>query len=284
MTSTLPSREPTVSLGLPRAHAGTAGLAEIDVDRSTRLTSIRTGELGSVHSWELVTAVDGPGTRMTVFLAGCPLRCLYCHNPDTMEMRRGTDVTADEILGRLSRYRTVLTATGGGLTVSGGEPLMQPAFTARLLRGAKALDLHTALDSSGFLGRHCTDEMLDDLDLVLLDVKSGLPDTYRRATGRELEPTLEFGRRLNDRGIAIWVRFVMVPGLTDAPSNVAAAADEIVAFGGAERVEVLPFHQMGRDKWAELGLEYQLEDTVPPTAEALEEVRATFRSRGLTVY
>lgn len=274
----------TVGLGLPRAHAGTAGLSAIELDRSARLESIRTGELGSVHSWELVTAVDGPGTRMTVFLAGCPLRCLYCHNPDTMEMRRGTDVTADAILGRLARYRTVLTATGGGLTVSGGEPLMQPAFTASLLHGAKELDLHTALDTSGFLGAHCTDAMLDDLDLVLLDVKSGLPDTYHRVTGRELGPTLEFGRRLNDRGIAIWVRFVLVPGLTDSPANVAAAADEIVAFGGAERVEVLPFHQMGRDKWAELGLEYALEDTVPPSPSQVEEARSVFRARGLTVY
>ncbi|WP_028046468.1 pyruvate formate-lyase-activating protein [Cellulomonas sp. URHE0023] len=284
MTSTLPSTDRGVSLGLPRAHAGTAGLSEIDVDHSTRLASIRSGELGSVHSWELVTAVDGPGTRMTVFLAGCPLRCLYCHNPDTMEMRRGTDVSADEILGRLARYRTVLTATGGGLTVSGGEPLMQPAFTARLLRGAKAMDLHTALDTSGFLGRHCTDAMLDNLDLVLLDVKSGLPDTYRRATGRDLEPTLDFGRRLNDRGIEIWVRFVLVPGLTDAPENVAAAADQIVAFGGAARVEVLPFHQMGRDKWAELGMEYQLEETAAPSLELVEDVRETFRSRGLTAF
>ncbi len=277
MTTTLP-----VHLGIPRARAGTAGLSETDVDRDTRLTAIRAGALGSVHSWELVTAVDGPGTRMTVFLSGCPLRCLYCHNPDTMEMRRGKTVSAREILNRLTRYRTVLQATGGGLTVSGGEPLMQPAFTASLLRGARELGLHTALDTSGFLGARCTDAMLDDVDLVLLDVKSGLPDTYRRTTGRELAPTLDFGRRLNDRGIAIWVRFVLVPGLTDAPENVAAAADAIVAFGGAERVEVLPFHQMGRDKWADLGLRYELEDAVPPTASQVEEVRATFRARGLT--
>jgi pyruvate formate lyase activating enzyme len=273
-----------VGLGLPRAHAGTEGLTETDADRSTKLAAIRAGELGSVHSWELVTAVDGPGTRMTVFLSGCPLRCLYCHNPDTMEMRRGHTVSADEILGRLTRYKTVLNATGGGLTVSGGEPLMQAPFTARLLAGARALGLHTALDTSGFLGDRCTDPMLDDLDLVLLDVKSGLPDTYRRATGRELQPTLDFGRRLNDRGVAIWVRFVLVPGLTDSAENVAAVADHIVGFGGAQRVEVLPFHQMGRDKWSELGLRYQLDGVAPPSAESVEDVRETFRARGLTAF
>lgn len=273
-----------VGLGLPRAHAGTAGLAETDADRSTKLMAIRAGELGSVHSWELVTAVDGPGTRMTVFLSGCPLRCLYCHNPDTMEMRRGHTVSADEILTRLTRYKTVLKATGGGLTVSGGEPLMQAPFTARLLEGARDLGLHTALDTSGFLGDRCTDAMLDKLDLVLLDVKSGVPETYLRTTGRELQPTLDFGRRLNDRGIPIWVRFVLVPGLTDSPENVAAVADHIVEFGGAQRVEVLPFHQMGRDKWAELGLRYQLDGVAPPTAESIEDVRATIRARGLTVF
>jgi len=274
----------TIDLGLPRARAGTAGLTPTHVDRNARLAAVRAGDLGSVHSWELVTAVDGPGTRLTVFLAGCPLRCLYCHNPDTMEMRRGTDVTAKEILSRLARYRVVLQAMGGGLTISGGEPLMQPAFVTQLLRGAKAMGIRTALDTSGYLGTKCTDEMLDDLDLVLLDVKSGLPETYQRVTGHELQPTLDFGRRLTDRNIPIWVRFVLVPGLTDAQDNVEAAADAIIAFGGAERVEVLPFHQMGRDKWADLGLQYELDETQPPTPESIAHVRDIFRSRGLTVF
>ncbi len=145
--------------------AGTDGLEEAESEtRSDKLSAVRKGKIGSVHSWELVTAVDGPGTRLTVFLAGCPLRCLYCHNPDTMEMRRGTDVTAKELLGRVKRYRGVMKATGGGLTVSGGEPLMQPAFVKRLMRGAKEIGVHTAIDTSGNLGALCTDEMLDDID------------------------------------------------------------------------------------------------------------------------
>jgi pyruvate formate lyase activating enzyme len=289
-----PAGAPVVPLGMPlvggahgRAHgAGTAGLEATEEERTQRLADVRAGRLGSVHSWELVTAVDGPGTRMTLFLAGCPLRCLYCHNPDTMEMRRGTDVTADEILGRIARYRGVFKATGGGLTISGGEPLMQPAYVRSLLRGAKAMGIHTAIDTSGFLGSACTDEMLDDIDLVLLDVKSGDPETYKRVTGRELAPTLTFGRRLAERGdTEIWIRFVLVPGLTDDEENVAKVADYVASLGHAvTRVEVLPFHQMGRDKWADLGMTYELEDTQPPSPELVERVRGQFRERGLTVF
>ncbi|HEY3436054.1 MAG TPA: pyruvate formate-lyase-activating protein [Actinotalea sp.] len=282
---------PIVGLGVPvvggsheRSSAGTAGLDVSNADRSERFSQMRAGELGALHSWELVTAVDGPGTRMTTFLAGCPLRCLYCHNPDTMSMRRGEPVTADELLGRISRYRKIFDATGGGVTFSGGEPLMQPAFLARLLRGAKAMGLHTALDTSGYLGAHCSDAMLDDIDLVLLDVKSGIPETYKKVTGRELEPTLAFGRRLAERGTEMWIRFVLVPGLTDAPENVEAVAAYAASLSTVTRVEVLPFHQMGRDKWESLGMTYELEDTAAPSPELVERVRDQFRSHGLTVH
>lgn len=282
---------PVIQLGIPvtggsheRSTAGTSGLAVSDADRSAKFAQMRAGELGSLHSWELVTAVDGPGTRLTTFLSGCPLRCLYCHNPDTMEMRRGEPVLADELLRRIGRYAAVFQVTGGGLTISGGEPLMQPAFVARILRGAKELGVHTAIDTSGYLGAHCTDAMLDDIDLVLLDVKSGLPETYRRTTGRDLQPTLDFGRRVAASGTEIWVRFVLVPGLTDAPENVDAVADYVATLPTVSRVEVLPFHQMGRDKWASLGMPYELEDTPAPAPELVARVRDQFRDRGLTVY
>jgi len=282
---------PVIELGLPvvggshhRASAGTSGLEVSEVGRHEKFTQVSAGELGSLHSWELVTAVDGPGTRMTVFLSGCPLQCLYCHNPDTMEMRRGEPVTATELLERISRYRNIFEVTGGGVTISGGEPLMQPAFVARILRGAKEMGLHTAVDTSGYLGAHCTDAMLDDIDLVLLDVKSGIPETYKRVTGRELQPTLDFGRRLAARGTEIWIRFVLVPGLTDAPENVEAVADYVATLSTVTRVEVLPFHQMGRDKWDSLGMRYELEDTAPPTPELVTRVREQFRARGLTVF
>lgn len=283
-----------VPLGPPalrRSGAGTGGLDTADVDRHERLAAMREGRLGSVHSWELVTAVDGPGTRLTVFLSGCPLRCLYCHNPDTLEMRGGTPVTSDELLTLIARYHAIFEATGGGVTLSGGEVLMQPGFAARVLRGAKELGIHTTLDTSGYLGRHATDAMLDDTDLVLLDVKSGDPATYERVTSRELEPTLEFGRRLARRaaGPEIWIRFVLVPGLTDDEHNVDLVAEYAASLGAIRadavtRVEVLPFHQMGRDKWARAGREYALGGTPPPTPAQVERVRTQFRARGLVVY
>lgn len=266
------------------AGAGTAALELSDADRTERFAQMRSGLLGSVHSWELVTAVDGPGTRMTVFLSGCPLRCLYCHNPDTMQMRSGDPVEATELLRRIRRYRSVFRATGGGLTLSGGEVLMQPAFAATILAGAKEMGIHTAIDTSGFLGAACTDEMLDNIDLVLLDVKSGDPETYKKVTGRALQPTLDFGRRLADKGVEVWLRFVLVPGLTDDPENVEKVAEYAATLPNVSRVEVLPFHQMGRDKWAALGRDYQLGDTEPPSPELTERVREQFRAHGLTTY
>jgi pyruvate formate lyase activating enzyme len=243
----------------------------------------RTGETGSVHSWELATAVDGPGTRLTYFLAGCALRCLYCHNPDTWTMRAGERQTIEQVLHRVGRYAPVLKATGGGVTVSGGEPLLQAAFVERIVRGAKEMGLHTALDTSGFLGARASNQLLRDTDLVLLDVKSGLPETYKAVTGRALEPTLDFGRRLSAQGVPMWVRFVLVPGLTDAIDNVEAVAEYAATLSGVERLEILPFHQMGRDKWRALGEQYILDDTEPPTPELVERVRAQFARHGLPV-
>jgi pyruvate formate lyase activating enzyme len=282
MSTTVKSASPFPTLGatspfLPGRNATR--------DRHVELDQIRTGEMGSVHSWELVTAVDGPGTRLTFFLAGCGLRCQYCHNPDTWQKRNGTLMTIDEVAARILRYRAVFKATGGGVTLSGGEPMMQAAFVRRIFRLCKENGIHTALDTCGFLGARATDDILDDLDLCLLDVKSGIPETYRLVTTRELEPTLVFGRRLAARGNTTWIRFVLVPDLTDAVENVDAVADYAASIAEVvERVEVLPFHQMGREKWHELGLPYQLEDAKPPSYELLERVRQQFRDRGLTVY
>lgn len=268
-----------------RAGAGTEGMAEAELGRSDRLTAIREGRLASVHSWELVTAVDGPGTRLTIFFAGCPLRCVYCHNPDTMEMRRGKDVELDEILRLLRRYRKVFTATGGGITLSGGEVLMQPAFARKVLHAAKEVGIHTAIDTSGYLGAVANDAFLEDVDLVLLDVKSGSEEVYKKLTGRELQPTIDFGDRLARSGTAIWIRFVVVPEWTDAEDNVEKVADIVERWRDVvERVEVLPFHNMGQDKWDSLGMEYRLRDAQPPSKEVVERVREQFRARGLTVH
>ncbi|MDU1351996.1 pyruvate formate-lyase-activating protein [Actinomyces sp. HMSC065F12] len=258
--------------------AGTAGLQELtDLERTDRLRRMREGTLGSIHSWELVTAVDGPGTRMTIFLNGCPLRCLYCHNPDTLNMRDGQPIESDELLRRIKRYRRIFRTTGGGITLSGGEALMQPAFTARILRGAREMGIHTALDTSGFLGAMATDEMIEDTNLVLLDVKSGDPDTYRKVTGRDLQPTISFGDRLAQHGTEVWVRFVLVPGLTDDPDNIDRVGRIVEKWPNVSRLEVLPFHQMAIDKWKNLGMTYTLEDVKPPSVEHVDKVREQLR-------
>ncbi len=263
---------------------GAASAADLSDPRHDRLAAQRSGRVASVHSWELVTSVDGPGTRMTLFLAGCPLRCQYCHNPDTWKQRDGEATAIEDILARIRRYLPVFRATGGGLTISGGEPLQQAAFVTRLARAARELGVHVTLDTSGNLGRAASDALLDDLSLVLLDVKSGLPDTYREVTGRELQPTLDFGDRLAARSVPVWVRFVLVPGLTDAVENVDAVADIVAGWPNVERVEVLPFHQMGTSKWERLGIAYPLKDRETPTPELLARVRAQFADRGLTVF
>lgn len=267
-----------------RAGAGTDGLDEVTLERHDRLSRIRRGELGTIHSWELVTAVDGPGTRLTIFFSGCPLRCLYCHNPDTIEAKDGQDVPLDHLVQKIRRYESVFRATRGGITLSGGEVLQQPKLAARLLKAAKHMVVHTAIDTSGFLGANVTDQMMGDIDLVLLDVKAGDEETYHRVTGQRLQPTIDFGDRLSAHGVEIWGRFVLVPGLTDSWDNVENVADIMARWSSLSRVEVLPFHQMGRDKWEALGRRYELEDTQPPSAELLERVRGQFRARGLTVY
>ena len=252
-----------VTAGPPQAPAGPAGIT------------------GSVHSWDLSTGVDGPGTRFVVFTAGCPLRCVYCHNPDTWSGRNGQRMSAAAVLGQARRYRQFIGAAGGGLTVSGGEPLLQPAFTRAILTGAKELGLHTALDTSGYLGTRADDGLLDATDLVLLDIKSFDPAIARRVTGRGIAPTLAFARRLAARHQMVWVRFVLVPGWTDDPGNVAALARFTASLGNVERVDVLPFHTLGAAKYAALGLDYPCARVALPTTEQISQARAAFTAVGL---
>ena len=208
--------------------------------RSTNLSERRAGTQGMVHSWELVTAVDGPGTRMTVFLSGCPLRCQYCQNPDTWVLHDGRATELEEIVDRLERYKSVFDATGGGLTLSGGEPLLQRAFVEKIFAACSERGISTALDTSGYLGD-----------------------------------------RLSDRGNRMWIRFVLVPGLTDAQENVEAVADILQRWSTIDRVEVLPFHQMGQHKWEERGIPYALADLRSPDEALLRRVEEQFRRRGL---
>ncbi|WP_339018786.1 pyruvate formate-lyase-activating protein [Corynebacterium simulans] len=256
-----------------------------EIKRPELMEARRTGDIALVHSWELVTSVDGPGTRMTMFMSGCPLRCQYCHNPDTMEMKVGTLERIEDVVKRIKRYKPIFKASGGGLTISGGEPLFQIAFTRRVLKEVHDAGIHTTIDTSGFLGTRLRDEDLENIDLVLLDVKSGDEETYKKVTRRELQPTIDFGDRLSAMGKPVWIRFVVVPGLTDSPENVRNVAEIVGRWSNnVERIEVLPFHNMGADKWHELGYPYTLEDTKPPKPEDIEAIRDVFRAKGFTVY
>ena len=238
---------------------------------------------GYIHSVETLGTVDGPGIRYVIFMQGCPLHCLYCHNPDSFKLKKGRHIASELLLDQIERSADFLRRAKGGVTLSGGEPLVQPQFMASIFRGCKEMNLHTALDTTGHLGAKVTDAMLADIDLVLLDIKSFNPDIYRRVTGVELQPTLDFARRLNQMGKKMWIRFVLVPGLTDDPANVDGLADFVASLKMVERVEVAPFHKMGEFKWQELGLPYELSETEPPTREAVEQVHQMFWSRGLTV-
>lgn len=240
--------------------------------------------LGYVHSWEVGSTVDGPGLRFVAFLTGCPLRCQYCHNPDTWHKYNGHPVSVTRSMRQIEKYAEVLKISKGGVTISGGEPMLQRAFVTQIFHRCKKLGVHTCMDTSGYLGDRFTDEELMDIDLNLLDIKSGDPDVYKKVTSQPLQPTLDYANRLSALERPIWVRFVLVPGLTDGYDNVAKVADICAGLKPLERVEILRFHQMGRDKWNKLNLNYLLESIAPPDAELTERVRGQFRSRGITVY
>jgi len=241
------------------------------------------GAFGYAHSYETSSRYDGPGLRVVLFVSGCLLRCTYCHNPDTWHLKDGTYISAQDVIDRLSSFAPALRTLDGGLTISGGEPMVQLAFTRRIFSGAKRLGLHTAIETSGYLGDRVDDKYLAALDLVLLDIKSSNPETYRRVTGRELAPTLRFAERLAALGKPVWVRFTLVPGATDDPENVDGIARFVAPMRNVEWVEVQPFHQLGAFKWRAMNLEYKNETTSPPTTELIERVHEQFRTAGCRV-
>ena len=240
--------------------------------------------VGYVHSYEVGSTVDGPGLRFVGFVTGCLLRCQYCHNPDTWHLYNGHPVTVARAMQVIGKYAQVLKLSRGGITLSGGEPQLQHDFTTTIFRRCKQIGLHTCIDTSGRLGDRFDDHELMDIDLHLLDIKSGDPAIYEKVTRQPLQPTLDFARRLSALGRPMWVRFVLVPGLTDGYDNVEKVADICAGLRSLERVEILRFHQMGRDKWHKLRLHYALENTEPPDADLTERVRGQFSSRGLTAY
>lgn len=238
---------------------------------------------GYIHSVETAGTVDGPGMRFVIFLSGCPFRCLYCHNPDTHIMTRGRKKTAQALVEEAAKYKDYFERMGGGVTLTGGEPLFQQEFATAILQGCKEKGLHTALDTTGYLGDKVRDDLIEATDLFLLDIKSFNPFTFRKITGSRLQMTLDFARKLSSWRKATWIRFVLVPGLTDDFEAMEKMAEFVSGLGCVERVEVLPFHKLGEPKWQALGLPYTLTDTQPPSPELIAKAHGVFEARGLKV-
>jgi len=255
-----------------------------DVPESDVRSALASGDMGFLHSFTTGSTLDGPGVRVVGWTTGCQFRCLYCHNPDTWTLTNGIPVTIAKATEELRKYRHGLRVMSGGFTLSGGEPLMQDRFVVKLFTAARAMKIHTALDTNGYLGDRLTDQDLEAIDMVLLDIKTWDPDRHRRLTGMDVGPVLTFARRLADRHKPVWLRFVLVPGLTDDPDDVAHIARFAAGLGIVERVDVLPFHQMGRFKWKELGIEYALQCVEPPSLETIKRVCAQFHEAGLKAY
>jgi len=281
MSDELEPRQPPLEAANPfelRVNLG-ANVPEADVR-----TALATGDMGFLHSFTTGSTVDGPGVRVVAWTCACQFRCLYCHNPDTWSMSNGIPVTLTRATEVLRKYRHGLKVMSGGFTLSGGEPLMQDRFAVRLFTAAQAMGIHTALDTNGALGNRLSDAELGKIDLVLLDIKCWDAERHRRLTGMEVGPVLDFARRLASRSRPAWLRYVLVPGLTDDPYDIGQLAKFAAGLGNVQRVDVLPFHQMGRFKWKKLNLSYTLGDTQPPPIPLVAEVCDRFRAEGLKAY
>lgn len=233
---------------------------------------------GRIHSIETCGTVDGPGIRYVIFTQGCPLRCQYCHNPDTWNINNGKTYTVDELMVDIQKYKSYMKFSGGGVTVSGGEPLLQPGFVKELFMRCKEEGIHTALDTSGFIPLDKVKDVLEYTDLVMLDIKNMIPERYKEITSVSLSPTLEFARYIDEKGIKSWIRYVLVPGLSDNDESLHALGQFLEDFKHLEKVQLLPFHKMGEFKWEELGYEYQLKDTSEPTSQEIEHATSILKS------
>lgn len=237
---------------------------------------------GYIHSIETCGTVDGPGLRYVIFFQGCLLRCMYCHNPDCFVMQPGKKMYVDEIIQDIKKYLPYI--KNGGVTLSGGEPFLQADFATELLHKIKQLGLHTALDTSGYVSIQTAEKVLKYVDLVLLDIKAIDPDLFKKITGVPINLTLEFAQYLKKINKPAWIRFVLVPGLTDSLDHVRQLAEYCATLTNIARIEILPFHKLGEYKWQELGYNYQLKGTLEPTIEQIQSVKKIFEQHGLSIF
>ena len=225
---------------------------------------------GYIHSTESFGTVDGPGVRFVVFFQGCPMRCLYCHNPDTWAFGRGTEKTAAELMAEFDSYKEFLKS--GGITATGGEPLAQPEFLAELFTLAKSKGVHTCLDTSGAVyspeNHELIDRVLSATDLVMLDIKHIDTHEHKKLTGHGNENILAFAEHLRELKIPVWIRHVVVPDITDKPEYLEKLGEYLASLDNLKALDVLPYHDMAKPKYAELGIDYPLADTPPLPREA----------------
>lgn len=238
------------------------------------------GIIGRVHSLESFGTVDGPGIRFVIFMQGCPLRCQFCHNPDTWDVNKGTEYTPEQLTKEILKYKSYMDFSGGGVTFTGGEPLLQAEFILEVCRQLKPHNISVAIDTSGFVFHDKAKEVLDYADIVLLDIKNYDPRVYQKVTGVPLSPTLKFLDYLKEKKINTWVRYVLVPGLTDNLQGIRGLSDHLRGFDNVSRIELLGFHKMGEYKWKELGLDYQLTETKEPGKELIDAVKEILGESG----
>lgn len=231
---------------------------------------------GRIHSIETMGTVDGPGLRYVIFTQGCLLRCKFCHNPDTWKMGQGKEMTVEEMVKDIKDYLPFFQSTNGGVTVSGGEPLLQLEFLIELFTELKKLGVHTTIDSSaGCFSRSPRfmknlDKLLEVTDLVLLDLKHIDPIEHKELTGMSNEHIIDMARYLDEKNIAIWVRHVLVPGISDNDKYLQQLSDFIATLGNVKQIDVLPYHKLGVYKWETLGIKYPLEGVEPPTEDRVK--------------
>lgn len=238
--------------------------------------------IGYIHSFESFGTKDGPGIRFVLFLQGCPLRCLYCHNVDTWNVKdKKYMMTPEEVMKEVLKVKGFIRT--GGITISGGEPLIQPEFVMELFQLCKKEGIHTTVDTSGYMFTDKVKEVLKWTDLVLLDIKHINPNKYKKLTSVSLEHTLQFAQYLSDINKTVWVRYVLVPGYSDDEEDLHEWAKFVSQFKNIVRVDILPFHQMGAYKWKEVGKEYKLAEVKTPSREEVKKVEKIFKSYGLNV-
>lgn len=238
--------------------------------------------IGNIHSFESFGTQDGPGIRFVFFMQGCPLRCLYCHNPDTWQIRnRVQEITVSEAFYEIKKVKGFIKT--GGVTISGGEPLLQADFILELFKLCKQENIHTCIDTSGYILNDKVKMALEYTDLVLLDIKHIDPDRYKKLTSKELKPTLDFLSYLSETNKPVWLRYVLVPTISDNVDDLKSWAKYVSQYKNVERVEILPFHQMGKSKWKQIGREYTLSNLATPTSEEIEKAKAIFEEYNLKI-